>query len=222
MNLFPLALNVAGRRCVVVGGGAVAERKTRALLDCGAHVEVVAPALTAEGLTELVAAGRVRHVAAAFAPPHLDGETLLAIAATDQPGVNAVIAQAARARGVLVNLAAPAATGEERGEDVGDFGTMATIRRGDLLVALTTGGAGPALAARLRRELDQRFGPEWAAYVALLGEMRRHAKQTLADEPARTAALRRLAAADDVRERLARGDADGARRLAAGLLETGP
>jgi precorrin-2 dehydrogenase/sirohydrochlorin ferrochelatase len=217
MNLFPLVLNVAGRRCVVVGGGAVAERKTRALLDADARVEVVAPALKATGLMELVAAGRVCHVAAPFMAEHLDGETLLVIAATDQPNVNAAVAKAARSRCVLVNLAAPA--GEDPNEAGGDFVTMATVRRGDLLVALTTGGAGPALAARLRRELDEHFGPEWAAYVALLGEMRGRAKQTLPDEPARTAALRRLAGADHVRQKLADGDAQGARQLAQEVLE---
>jgi siroheme synthase (precorrin-2 oxidase/ferrochelatase) len=96
---------------------------------------------------------------------------------------------------------------------------MATVRRGDLLLALTTGGAGPALSARLRRELDERFGTEWADYVALLGQMRDLAKQTLPDEKARTAALRRLAGRDDVREKLARGDENGARRLASETME---
>lgn len=217
-GLFPVALNVAGRRCVVVGAGPVGERKARALLDAGASVVVVAPALSAPGLAEDVRAGRVCHVAAPFAPTHLDG-AFLVIAATDRPDVNAAVAQAARARGVLVNLAAPARHGDEA---AGDFITMATVRRGDLLVALTTGGAGPALSARLRRELGARFGPEWTAYVALLGDLREHAKQTLPDEAVRTAALRRLADADDVRVKLASGDAPGALRLALELLEARP
>ena len=245
-GLFPVALNVAGRRCVVVGGGPVGERKARALAEAGANVIVVAPTLTSARLAEDVEAGHVCHTAAAFAPEHLDG-VFLAIAATDRPDVNAAVAQAARARGVLVNLAAPVeappapnsggagsgkpvalpVSGTPRiggggglvADDFGDFVTMAAVRRGDLLVAITTGGAGPALAARLKRELEERFGPEWADFVTLLGSLRAEAKQTLPDETARTAALRRLAASDAVRERIACGDAPGARQLARELLE---
>ena len=216
MNLFPLALNVAGRRCVVVGGGPIGERKVRALLEAGANIVVVAPTLTAAGLAHDVQAGRVCHLAAPFAPEHLD-DAFLVIAATDQPDVNAQVAQAARARGVLVNLAAPSENKDE--DDFGDFVTMATVRRGDLLVAVTTGGAGPALAARLKREIDERFGPEWTDFVTLLGSLRAEAKRTLPDEAARTAALRRLAASDAVRERIARGDASGAHQLAREILE---
>jgi siroheme synthase-like protein len=215
-GLFPVALNVAGRRCVIVGGGPVGERKARALVEAGANVVVVALALTAAGLAEDVRAGHVCHVAAPFTPEHLEG-AFLAIAATDRPEVNAAVAHAARARGVLVNLAAPPAENDAR-DDFGDFATMASVRRGDLLIAVSTGGAGPALAARLKRDLGERFGPEWADFVALLGEMRVCARQILPDEAARTSALRRLAASDAVRLALARGDVDGARRLARELL----
>jgi precorrin-2 dehydrogenase/sirohydrochlorin ferrochelatase len=99
-----------------------------------------------------------------------------------------------------------------------DFMTMATIRRGDLLVAVTTGGAGPSLSARLRDELDARFGPEWEPYVSLLREMRERAKGTIPDSKRRAEALRRLAANDGIRQALAAGDPDSARQEALACL----
>ena len=207
--LYPVALDVSGRRCVVVGGGAVGGRKAAGLWEAGASVVVVAPELREAKLRELVAAGSVKYVEVPFMPTHLD-HAFLAIAATDNARVNTAVAAAARARGVLLNHAADA--------EGGDFATMATVRRGDLVVALTTGGAGPALTARLRRELDGQFGPEWAAYTALLGEMRTLAQQTLPDPQARTVALRRLAEREAVRELLARGETDAARQEALDCL----
>ena len=123
------------------------------------------------------------------------------------------VAAAGRARGLLVNLAAPGG-----GDEAGDFVTMATVRRGDLLLALTTGGAGPAVTARLRRELEEKFGGEWGAYVALLREMREAVKKRYASPEDRAEALRRLAAADGVRAKIAAGDPDGARREALACL----
>jgi len=189
---------------VVVGGGPVGTRKARALIECGAAVIVVAPEVT-DDLRELAARHTVTLLMTAFTPEHLDG-AFLAIAATDDDTVNAAVARAARERGVLVNAAGDA--GEETG--YGDFTTMAVVRRGDLLIGITTGGAGPAVAARLQREMEERFGAEWGPYTALLGEMRREAKEKIADTQERTKALRRLAVADGVRARIAAGDADGA------------
>ena len=204
-TLYPIGLQVRGRRCVVIGGGAVGERRARALLEAGADVNVVAPRVT-DTLGALIRDGGAAHVEATFRPEHLDG-AFLVIAATDRHDVNAQVVRVARARGVLASLAAPA-DGDEEG---GDFVTMAAVRRGDLLLALTTGGAGPALSARLKREMEERFGESWGPYVALLGEMRELVKQRYADEPERATALRRLAALDDVRDRIAAGDAEGAR-----------
>ena len=198
---------------MVVGGGAVGERRARALIEAGADVGVVAPEVT-EILSDLIHEGRAAHINTTFQPEHLDG-AFLVVAATNHPSVNAAVAAAARARRVLVNLAAPGSDGDENG----DFAVMAAVRRGDLLLAVTTGGAGPAVAARLRRELEAQFGPEWGDYLELLREMRTLAKRRFADEPERrSAALRRLAASDAVRCRLADGDAEGARREALACL----
>ena len=219
--LYPVALDVGGRRCVVVGGGAVGARKARALAEAGASVTVVAPE-ACDDLRALAEAGSVVHLAAPFTPELLERDTFLVVAATDKPEVNSLVVRIAREKRVLVNQAAPGDDGEESAGGGGDFATMAAVRRGDLLLALTTGGAGPALTARLRRQMESSFGPEWADYVSLLAEMRVEAKRRLAAaEPAsRVAALRRLASCDAVRERLAAGDDEGAREEARACLFT--
>jgi precorrin-2 dehydrogenase / sirohydrochlorin ferrochelatase len=214
MNLFPVALDLRGKRCVVVGGGTVGARKVKALLEASATVVVVAPD-ACEEIRGLAENGAVTYFAEAFAPAHLDG-AFLVIAATDLPAVNEAVARATRERGVLLNLSAPGDDAESG--DFGDFATMATVRRGGLLVALTTGGAGPALTAWLARQMGEQFGTEWAEYVSLMGEMRTAAKIRITDAAARTAALRRLAAADGIREKLAAGDRTAAREEAMACL----
>ncbi len=201
---YPVALSVRGRRCLVVGGGNVGTRRASSLVEAEAVVTVVAPEATGQ-IREWAAEGMLTFLAELFAPEHLDG-AFLAIAATENPAVNAAVRDAAREKGVLLNLAAPATEAEEEESDLGDFATMATVRRGDLLLSVTTGGAGPALSARLRRELEARFGPEWGEYVALLGKMRQAAKAHIPDAKERTAALKRLAEDEGLFARVMGGD----------------
>ena len=122
------------------------------------------------------------------------------IAATDRREVNKAVADAARVRGVLLNLAADA---DEA--DAGDFATMAMVRRDDLILGVTTGGAGPALSAHIRRDLEAQYDLYWEPYVALLGAMRTIARRAIADPDERAIALRRLAASDTVRNCFANG-----------------
>ena len=142
-KFYPVALSLRGRRCVVVGGGAVGARKAIALAECGANVVVVAPTVAPE-LAEEITSGQIQHLALPFQSEHLRG-AFLCIAATDRPEVNAAVAEAARLRGILLNLAAPAGANPINSTEIsesGDFVTMAAVRRGELLLALTTGGAG--------------------------------------------------------------------------------
>lgn len=196
--LYPVALNVCGRHCVVVGGGSVGFRKATALLEAGAQVTVVAPDAS-PALRALADDQRIVYRAEPFTPAHLE-EAFLVIAATDRSDINQAVADAARAHGVLLNLAA----GTDDPE-TGDFATMATVRRGDLVLGVTTGGAGPALAAQIKRDLDTRYETHWEQYVALLGTMRTIAKRDIADADERAKALRRLAASETVRNCFASG-----------------
>jgi len=161
---YPIVLNLSGRRVLVVGGGDVALRKARALADAGARVRVVAPKLVA-GFTE---DGRFECLAARYEKGHLEG-AIVAVAATDDEAVNRQVAEDARAAGVLVNVV-------DRPE-LCDFIVPAQVRRGDLLIAISTGGAAPALAKRLRERLEKEFGPEYETYLAVLREVREDLKQ---------------------------------------------
>jgi precorrin-2 dehydrogenase/sirohydrochlorin ferrochelatase len=143
----------------VVGGGAVARRKARKLLQAGAEVVVISP----EVLPELEGMGvEVRHRPYEYGD--LEGADL-AFAATDSREVNAAVAREAGERGVRINVA-------DRPSE-GDFAVPATLRRGGLQVAVSTGGASPTLARRIRNELEEVFGPEWASVVAELETVRR-------------------------------------------------
>ena len=199
---YPVALDLRGRRCVVVGGGVVGARKAAGLAEAGACVVIVAPTFSAEA--EAVSAVRV---AEPFAPVHLDG-AFLAIAATDNAAVNAAVERAARERGVLVNLAAPGDGGE-----TGDFAAMAAVRRGDLLLAVA--GGTPSLTIRLRAELAARYGAEWVPVSALFKEIRAAAKERIGDVEARGVVLRRLSRLTDrLLSLFAAGGAETARREA--------
>jgi siroheme synthase-like protein len=179
---YPLILtNLAHVRCVVVGGGAVAERKTRDLLEGGARPIVISPDLT-ESLAGWRAEGRIAHIERVYRAGDLAGG-FLAIAATDDRATNAAVAEEARGLGILVNVADDPADG--------NFHTAAVVRRGDLLVAVSTGGASPALTARIRRELAARYGDEYARLLALLRRLRAGPARALHAEK-RTALWRRL------------------------------
>jgi len=159
---YPVMMNIEGRRCVVVGGGAVAERKTKGLLEAGADVLVVSPALT-PGLEALGASGRIRLERRPFASGDLK-DAALAFAASDSPEANAAAAAEAVAAGIPVNRA-------DHG-DAGTFITPAVVRRGGLLVAVSASGAGPGLASRLAKTIDEEYGGEWEAFTAWLGRVR--------------------------------------------------
>lgn len=155
---YPIVLTgLAEARCVIIGGGAVAERKARQLIEAGARPTVVSPGLC-PALEGRRVAGQIAHIARGYREGDLAGAAL-AIAATDDGAVNRQVAGEAQRLGILANIAdAP---------ELGGFHTVASVRRGDLLITVSTGGASPALAAELRRELEARYGPEYAERTRL-------------------------------------------------------
>jgi uroporphyrin-III C-methyltransferase/precorrin-2 dehydrogenase/sirohydrochlorin ferrochelatase len=160
---YPVLLDLRGRRAVVVGGGAVAETKVGPLAEAGAAVTVVAPALT-PGLALRVREGAVNHVARAYA--HGDvGDAYLVIAATDDPEVNHAVHAEAEARGALVNVVDdPPYCG---------FILPSILRRGELVVAVSTSGNAPALAVRIRERIERELGNEYARFLTLAGALRK-------------------------------------------------
>ncbi len=162
MYYFPICLDLDGKPCLVIGGGRVAERKVRSLCQCGATVTVLSPELT-ESLEREAAAGAITVIRRPYQPGDLDGY-LLVIAATDDPDAQAAIHQEATAKNILLNVA-----------DVPHRCTFilpATVRRGDFGIAVSTGGNSPALARRIRQELERCYGPEYGIYTAILGQLR--------------------------------------------------
>ena len=162
MPYYPICLDISGRPCLVVGGGRVAERKVAGLLEAGAKVTVVSPETTA-AIEELARTGRVALIRRAVRPEDIR-DVALVIAATDDRQVQAMVHREAEARGILVNVA-----------DVPEFCSFilpARVQRGDLSIAVSTSGASPALAKRIRERLEGEFGPEYGPLLAIMAALR--------------------------------------------------
>ena len=207
---YPIYLDLGGRPCLVVGGGSVAERRALGLQEAGAEVRVVSPTLTPL-LQSLADSGSIRYRSGNYEPSALEG-VVLVVAATNSREVNAHVVADAQAARIPVNAAdAP---------EEGDYIVPSVVRRGDLCVSISTGGANPMLAARLAAETEARFGPEYADYVELLGQMRTYIKSKTA-----LAATRRLALADLLTaeplllERLQAGDRAAAHSIATDIVD---
>ena len=159
---YPVALELSGRRCVVTGGGRAAEGKARALLEAEADVVVIA-ARVSDGLADLVRRREVTHIARRYQRGDLAG-AFLVIAADSDRALRAAVFAEAEAERVLCNAV----------DDVEHchFAIPSIVRRGELLMAISTGGRAPALAKRLRRRLSAQFGWQWEALVDVLGDVR--------------------------------------------------
>jgi precorrin-2 dehydrogenase/sirohydrochlorin ferrochelatase len=190
-----MMVDLTGKRCLVVGGGAVAERKAALLVECGASVGVVSPKATAR-LMSLASAGRIRLRRRPVRVSDLSG-AFLVVVATDDRQVNRQVAAHVKRAGGLVNVADdPTAC---------SFLVPSVVRRGDLTIAISTGGGSPALAKKLRQRLEQTIGPEYEAFVAALRLLRERTRQAVADPEDRQAIYRR-AVESDLFEAAARGD----------------
>jgi precorrin-2 dehydrogenase/sirohydrochlorin ferrochelatase len=187
-DYFPAFLDVRGRPCLVVGGGPVGERKVRDLLACSAAVTVVSPSLT-DGLSALVAEGRLRHRARPFRPADAIG-CVLVVAATGRARIDALVADEGRRRRALVNVV-------DRPRRC-NFIMPSVLRRGELQIAVSTGGRSPALARELRKRLEPLFAPDFGDIVERVGRQRRRDRAR-----ARSAAARREAGERAARRALA-------------------
>ena len=162
MVLYPIFLKLQGRKVLIVGGGAVAEEKIHAVLRSATDVTVLAPQVS-EQIRSWAESGLLRHVAEEY-HPGLVRDYFLVIACTDSEAVNRAIYEETRQAGVLCNAV----------DDPSycDFYSPAVVHRGELQIAISTGGNSPALAQRIRKKLEQQFGPEYESWVAWLGRIR--------------------------------------------------
>jgi precorrin-2 dehydrogenase len=202
---YPLLVELEGRRCVVVGSLPVREGKVEGLLAGGATDVLVVADGPGPRLAELELLDGVRVIRRAWYAADFTG-AFLVIAHDPDPAMRARIAIAARAAGALVNVV----------DDVAwcDWAAPAIVRRGELLLAIGTGGASPALSKKLRERLQDEFGPEWAEVLRVLREVREETLPLLPDlrdrsrrwqaalDPAEAAELIRAGGADELRARL--------------------
>ena len=174
---YAVALDLRQKRCVVVGGGKVAARKVARLLQAGAEVTVVSPQIDAS-------IRGVQHLNGPFRSDHLAGASL-AFAATNDPAVNAAVADACMQRGIWCNVA----DDPQRS----DFHVAPTVQRGGFTLAVHTGGASPALAAAIRQQLETQFDQRWARFAETLQQWRHRAGRQITDQARRRAFLESLA-----------------------------
>lgn len=211
MESYPICLvGMERRRTVVVGGGHVAVRKVEGLLEAGADVTVISPAFRPE-LIALSEAGRVTIVSRSYCVGDLAG-AFLVFAATGDAQVNQAVWQEAERCGCLVNVVDDPAHC--------NFIMPAVVRRGDVTVAVSTGGASPALARRLRERLEILVGPEYGEFASLLSEFRSELQARYTNEKSRREKALRLVDSDLMDIMIEKG-LDEARRHARALLLAG-
>jgi siroheme synthase-like protein len=162
LSYYPVFLKICGMKCVVVGGGQVALRKVRALLEHEANIDVIGPDICSE-LIALADVKRIRVFLRDFKPEDLQ-KAFIAIAATDNRDINQQVAEEARRNSVLVNVVDDA--------ESSNFIVPSCIQRGDITIAISTAGRSPALARKIRTKLEQDFGDEYASLVTLINEVR--------------------------------------------------
>ncbi|MEW6446762.1 MAG: bifunctional precorrin-2 dehydrogenase/sirohydrochlorin ferrochelatase [Bacillota bacterium] len=203
--LYPAFIKLKDRRCLVVGGGRVAARKVRMLLNCGARVCVVSPEVTEE-LAAWAAAGEVEWVKRGFQEGDTAG-AFLAISATDDREVNARVARECTERNILLNVVDQ--------PEFCNFYVPSVFRRGQLTVAISTGGKSPLLARRLRERLEGVFPPVFGEFLDYLGAVR---EEVITRYPGTKEELLEEIVSPQVLTCIEKNDFDRAKELVEGVL----
>lgn len=179
---YAVSLNLVNKKCLVVGGGRVAERKVKSLLDCKAEVVVVSPEVTA-GLKQLAEDGIINYRAREYTVDDLNG-VFIAISATNCQELNRRVAGDCFARNIPINAVDD--------PEYCSFIVPAIVRRGDLTISISTGGKSPALAKKIRQELEQQYGNEYATLLQYLGRVREQVLEKVPDQEQREKVFRCL------------------------------
>ena len=208
MRYFPIYLDLRNQPVLVVGGGRVAEGKIEQLLEAGARIRLVSPALTAR-LRELAGDGRLDYRCAEFSEADLAGQ-LVVVCATNDQAVNESVARAAQARRMLCNVVDQPA--------LCNFITPALVTRGDLQISISTGGGSPSLAQRVKREVGELIGDEYGELLELAAELRIAAHRAIPDFEGRRRLLQAFVESEAL-ELLRAGKRAAARQIGLTLLE---
>ncbi len=204
---YPINLDVAGKSCVVVGGGKVALRKILGLLEAGARVKVIAPEICAQ-VDELIRRGEIFWTRAEFSPELL-GDEIILIAATNSAEVNRHACEVAQARKILFNSV----------DADGNFNVPSRIRRGNFLLTVSTGANSPAFAKFVRQMLEAELGENFGAGLKIISRARREVKQLLPNQPAREKFWREILTAE-LWQLLKSGDVDALEKFFDGAVNS--
>ena len=206
---YPIYLNLKNKRVVVIGGGPVAERKVESLLGTGASITVISPEVTLR-LKALAESQQIRLQQRAYSPGDCTGATLVFSATDDSLANDAVFEEATEARALVNTADQPALC---------DFIMPAVVRRGDIAIAISTGGTSPGLAAQLRQKIGQIIGPEYAEFARLLARTRPEIQRRVPDIEERKALQYRILNSD-IMDRLRQNDSEGAERRLREIIES--
>jgi precorrin-2 dehydrogenase/sirohydrochlorin ferrochelatase len=185
-DYYPIFINLKGRSCLVVGGGKVAERKVKRLMECKANITVVSPDIT-EVLNGYSVKKKIEHFKRCFMESDLEDQFLV-IGATNDPSINEKVSNEARKKKILVNIA--------DSSDLCDFILPSLIKRGDLQIAISTEGKSPALAAKIKEELSELYGREYEEFLNLLCGFRKRVLKEIKDPVKRKRVFRSLVESD--------------------------
>jgi len=169
---YPVFMKLENKKCVVIGGGKVAERKVKLLLESDALIEVISPDLT-KPLEKILGKGNIKYIKGKYKKRYLKGACLV-IAATDSPGVNNRIYNDCRGMDIKVNVIdAP---------HLCDFIIPSALKRGSLVITVSTGGKCPALAKKIRHDIEEKYGEEYEEFIELMGKLRDRLKEEIPEE----------------------------------------
>jgi len=208
-SYYPVFLDLKGKRCMVVGGGSVAERKVRTLLECQASITVISAKLST-GLQQLAEEGTIQVIRRNYRDGDLD-DAFLVIAATDDATVNAAVADQGGKQPTLINVV------DDPKASI--FIVPSVVRRGDITIAIGTAGKSPALARKIRTNLEAALPPEYASLASIVSEVRQELAQKQISVDGDT--WQRCLDIDLLLGMVKKGQLDEARKtLLAGLLAT--
>jgi precorrin-2 dehydrogenase/sirohydrochlorin ferrochelatase len=208
MPYYPVCLELRDRKCLVIGGGKVAEQKVYTLIACQAAVTVVSPEVTA-GLQNLIDENKIIYLRKKYEETDLEG-AFVVIAATNQTEINARIYRDASRRNLLVNVV--------DSPKYCSFITPALVRRGDLLLSVSTSGKSPALAKKIRKKLESEFGEEYQQFLEIMGELREKILEQVEDPFLRRKLFEQLVDSDMI-DLLKQGDLESVQEKTLSILE---
>jgi len=206
--MYPVFLNLNGKNCLVVGGGKVAERKVKSLLKSGAKVTVVSPEVTPD-IQELFQTNQIERIAEKYSTAQIENRFLV-VCSTDVSSVNEQVSRDAEERNILVNIVDK--------PELCSYYVPSHLQSGDLSIAISTNGKSPALAKRVRLQLEESFGSEYGELLEILGQKREELMELSSDSEKRGNVLRKIVNSD-ILEVLKQKGRDEAEASADGIIK---